>query len=96
MSNLTCTFRTPSVCGCSFPPRGGSGGKLWVGIDLQVIQNFNEGKVAYGTTNEVGGRGRRVIFCVHGNPSAGCCALVDDILQDKTNGSIGDAESELH
>ncbi|XP_041974775.1 zinc transporter 2-like isoform X2 [Aricia agestis] len=35
---------------------------------------FNNGKATYGTESP---RGRRVIFCVHGNPSTGCCAITE-------------------
>ncbi|CAG9581962.1 unnamed protein product [Danaus chrysippus] len=39
------------------------------------MNGFKDAKASYGTENPA--RGRRVIFCVHGNPSTGCCAVIE-------------------
>ncbi|XP_030032602.1 zinc transporter 2 isoform X2 [Manduca sexta] len=63
-----------------------------------TVNGFKDGKGSYGTDSPA--RGRRVIFCVHGNPSTGCCAVIetsadgDDI--DRRNGSISEAERHCH
>ncbi|XP_037866871.1 proton-coupled zinc antiporter SLC30A2 isoform X2 [Bombyx mori] len=59
---------------------------------------YNDGHVSYGTDNQI--RGRRVIFCVHGNPSTGCCAVIETSADgddsEKRNGSISEAERHCH
>ncbi|KAG6441915.1 zinc transporter 2 isoform X5 [Manduca sexta] len=66
--------------------------------DNNPLLHFKDGKGSYGTDSPA--RGRRVIFCVHGNPSTGCCAVIetsadgDDI--DRRNGSISEAERHCH
>ncbi|KAH9641339.1 hypothetical protein HF086_016333, partial [Spodoptera exigua] len=59
---------------------------------------FKEGKVSYGTDSPA--RGRRVIFCVHGNPSTGCCAVIETSADgddgEQRNGSITEVERHCH
>ncbi|CAH2050919.1 unnamed protein product, partial [Iphiclides podalirius] len=57
---------------------------------------YKDGKLSYGT--ESPGRGRRVIFCVHGNPSTGCCAVIESSQDpgDRRNGSITEGEKHCH
>ncbi|KAL0901116.1 hypothetical protein ABMA27_006435 [Loxostege sticticalis] len=61
------------------------------------MNGYKDGKASYGTDSPA--KGRRVIFCVHGNPSTGCCAVIetsadgDDV--DK-NGSITEVERHCH
>lgn len=60
---------------------------------------FKDGKVSYGTESLT--KGRRVIFCVHGNPSTGCCAVIetneDGEITEQRNGSISaDSASHCH
>ncbi|OWR46682.1 proton-coupled zinc antiporter SLC30A2-like isoform X3 [Danaus plexippus] len=43
--------------------------------DTKPLLLFKDAKASYGTDNPA--RGRRVIFCVHGNPSTGCCAVIE-------------------
>ncbi|XP_013175841.1 PREDICTED: zinc transporter 2-like isoform X1 [Papilio xuthus] len=66
----------------------------------QTINNFKDGKASYGTGGTPG-RGRRVIYCVHGNPSTGCCAVIERTEQDHDhadhrNGSISDVDRHCH
>uniref|UniRef100_A0A2A4JWG0 Zinc transporter 2-like n=1 Tax=Heliothis virescens TaxID=7102 RepID=A0A2A4JWG0_HELVI len=60
--------------------------------------NSKEGKVSYGTDSPA--RGRRVIFCVHGNPSTGCCAVIETSADgedgEQRNGSISEVERHCH
>ncbi|XP_063616376.1 proton-coupled zinc antiporter SLC30A2-like isoform X1 [Cydia splendana] len=61
---------------------------------------FKDGKASYGTGTgtDSPARGRRVIFCVHGNPSTGCCAVIEteDGGDPQRNGSIVEVERRLH
>ncbi|CAH1639989.1 unnamed protein product [Spodoptera littoralis] len=63
-----------------------------------VTIDFKEGKVSYGTDSPA--RGRRVIFCVHGNPSTGCCAVIETSADgddgEQRNGSISEVERHCH
>ncbi|XP_049882624.1 zinc transporter 2-like isoform X2 [Pectinophora gossypiella] len=62
-----------------------------------AMNGFKEGKASYGTDSAT--RGRRVIFCVHGNPSSGCCAVIEnspDGDPDRRNGSITEIERHCH
>ncbi|XP_032528955.1 proton-coupled zinc antiporter SLC30A2-like isoform X2 [Danaus plexippus] len=45
------------------------------GRTIIKMAGFKDAKASYGTDNPA--RGRRVIFCVHGNPSTGCCAVIE-------------------
>ncbi|CAG4958360.1 unnamed protein product [Parnassius apollo] len=59
--------------------------------------HFKDGKVSYGTDSPA--RGRRVIFCVHGNPSTGCCAVIESSEPDhgdQPNGSITEVDRHCH
>ncbi|CAG9796294.1 unnamed protein product [Diatraea saccharalis] len=62
------------------------------------LNGFNDGKATYGTESPA--KGRRVIFCVHGNPSTGCCAMIEtttgDDDGDQPNGSITEVERHCH
>ncbi|XP_022821774.1 zinc transporter 2-like isoform X4 [Spodoptera litura] len=62
------------------------------------MNGFKEGKVSYGTDSPA--RGRRVIFCVHGNPSTGCCAVIETSADgddgEQRNGSISEVERHCH
>ncbi|KAM3958611.1 proton-coupled zinc antiporter SLC30A2-like [Aphomia sociella] len=64
-----------------------------------TTNSFKEGKASYGGT-ESPARGRRVIFCVHGNPSTGCCAVIetsaDGTDPGKRNGSLTEIERHCH
>ncbi|XP_050669726.1 zinc transporter 2-like isoform X4 [Leptidea sinapis] len=60
-------------------------------------KSIKEGKASYGTESPA--RGRRVIFCVHGNPSTGCCAVIETSAngdEKRRNGSITDIERHCH
>ncbi|VVC98811.1 unnamed protein product [Leptidea sinapis] len=60
-------------------------------------KSIKEGKASYGTESPA--RGRRVIFCVHGNPSTGCCAVIETSAngdEERRNGSITDIERHCH
>ncbi|KAF9420342.1 hypothetical protein HW555_003403 [Spodoptera exigua] len=65
---------------------------------LELFVSFKEGKVSYGTDSPA--RGRRVIFCVHGNPSTGCCAVIETSADgddgEQRNGSITEVERHCH
>ncbi|KAJ8735896.1 hypothetical protein PYW07_007516 [Mythimna separata] len=62
------------------------------------MNGFKGDKVSYGTDSPA--RGRRVIFCVHGNPSTGCCAVIETSADgengDGHNGSISEVERHCH
>ncbi|CAK1602506.1 unnamed protein product [Parnassius mnemosyne] len=63
----------------------------------QAVNSFKDGKVSYGTDSPA--RGRRVIFCVHGNPSTGCCAVIENGEPDHSdhpNGSITEMDRHCH
>ncbi|XP_068626234.1 proton-coupled zinc antiporter SLC30A2-like [Battus philenor] len=63
----------------------------------QTLNSYKDGKATYGTDSPA--RGRRVIFCVHGNPSTGCCAVIetsDPDHGDQHNGSITEVEKHCH
>ncbi|CAH0592766.1 unnamed protein product [Chrysodeixis includens] len=65
--------------------------------DTHNMNGFKEGKVSYGTDSPA--KGRRVIFCVHGNPSTGCCAVIEtntDGDDERRNGSISEVERHCH
>ncbi|CAH0695548.1 unnamed protein product [Spodoptera exigua] len=66
--------------------------------DSKPLLQFKEGKVSYGTDSPA--RGRRVIFCVHGNPSTGCCAVIETSADgddgEQRNGSITEVERHCH
>ncbi|XP_035447300.1 zinc transporter 2 isoform X4 [Spodoptera frugiperda] len=66
--------------------------------DSKPLLQFKEGKVSYGTDSPA--RGRRVIFCVHGNPSTGCCAVIETNADgddgEQRNGSISEVERHCH
>ncbi|XP_022821773.1 zinc transporter 2-like isoform X3 [Spodoptera litura] len=66
--------------------------------DSKPLLQFKEGKVSYGTDSPA--RGRRVIFCVHGNPSTGCCAVIETSADgddgEQRNGSISEVERHCH
>ncbi|CAH2989093.1 unnamed protein product [Chilo suppressalis] len=66
--------------------------------DKKPLLLFKDGKVSYGTESPA--KGRRVIFCVHGNPSTGCCAVIEtnpgDDDGDQPNGSITEVERHCH
>lgn len=53
---------------------------------------FKDGKVSYGTDSPA--RGRRVIFCVHGNPSTGCCAVIETTADGDDNNRSHDSITE--
>ncbi|CAH2102056.1 unnamed protein product [Euphydryas editha] len=59
---------------------------------------FKDGKATYGTDSPA--RGRRVIFCVHGNPSTGCCAVIETSAdgddEERQNDSISEMERHCH
>lgn len=59
---------------------------------------FHDGKASYGTESPA--RGRRVIFCVHGNPSTGCCAVIETTADGEEreirNGSIAELQRHCH
>ncbi|XP_013188041.1 proton-coupled zinc antiporter SLC30A2 isoform X4 [Amyelois transitella] len=57
---------------------------------------LKDGKASYGTDSPA--RGRRVIFCVHGNPSTGCCAVIETTADDddRRNGSISEVDRHCH
>ncbi|XP_050669724.1 zinc transporter 2-like isoform X2 [Leptidea sinapis] len=62
-----------------------------------TVDGIKEGKASYGTESPA--RGRRVIFCVHGNPSTGCCAVIETSAngdEKRRNGSITDIERHCH
>ncbi|KAJ8736003.1 hypothetical protein PYW08_006659 [Mythimna loreyi] len=63
-----------------------------------IMNGFKGDKVSYGTDSPA--RGRRVIFCVHGNPSTGCCAVIETSADgengDGHNGSISEVERHCH
>ncbi|XP_045497023.1 zinc transporter 2-like isoform X1 [Colias croceus] len=61
-----------------------------------TLNGYKDGKASYGTESPA--RGRRVIFCVHGNPSTGCCAVIETNPDgDETgNGSISEVERHCH
>ncbi|XP_047528073.1 zinc transporter 2-like isoform X1 [Vanessa atalanta] len=63
-----------------------------------TLNGFKEGKATYGTDSPA--RGRRVIFCVHGNPSTGCCAVIETSADgddgEIRNGSISEVERHCH
>ncbi|XP_053610133.1 proton-coupled zinc antiporter SLC30A2-like isoform X2 [Plodia interpunctella] len=61
-----------------------------------TVNCFKDGKASYGTESPA--RGRRVIFCVHGNPSTGCCAVIETTADgdDRRNGSISEVERHCH
>ncbi|CAF4861870.1 unnamed protein product [Pieris macdunnoughi] len=62
-----------------------------------TINGYQGGKVSYGTDSPA--KGRRVIFCVHGNPSTGCCAVIEtnpDGEENGRNGSITEVERHCH
>ncbi|CAB3241220.1 unnamed protein product [Arctia plantaginis] len=67
-------------------------------MDKEPLLLFKDVKANYGTDSP--SRGRRVIFCVHGNPSTGCCAVIETTTDgddgDRRNGSIGEAETHCH
>ncbi|XP_063824998.1 proton-coupled zinc antiporter SLC30A2-like isoform X3 [Ostrinia nubilalis] len=62
------------------------------------MNGFKDGKATYGTDSPA--KGRRVIFCVHGNPSTGCCAVIETSADgddpDRQNGSISEVERHCH
>ncbi|KAL4718536.1 hypothetical protein ACJJTC_007172 [Scirpophaga incertulas] len=61
------------------------------------MNGFKDGKATYGTDSPA--KGRRVIFCVHGNPSTGCCAVIEatgDGDGDGINGTITEVERHCH
>ncbi|XP_045780879.1 zinc transporter 2-like isoform X1 [Maniola jurtina] len=64
-----------------------------------TVNGYKDGKTTYGS-EQTPTRGRRVIFCVHGNPSTGCCAVIettadgDDV--EMRNGSITEAARHCH
>ncbi|XP_050669725.1 zinc transporter 2-like isoform X3 [Leptidea sinapis] len=65
--------------------------------DTKPLLLIKEGKASYGTESPA--RGRRVIFCVHGNPSTGCCAVIETSAngdEKRRNGSITDIERHCH
>ncbi|XP_072938764.1 proton-coupled zinc antiporter SLC30A2-like isoform X3 [Epargyreus clarus] len=65
--------------------------------DTKPLLLFKDGKATYGTESPA--RGRRVIFCVHGNPSTGCCAVIETTADGDDagrNGSISEAERHCH
>ncbi|XP_014364946.2 zinc transporter 2 isoform X1 [Papilio machaon] len=65
----------------------------------QTINNFKDGKASYGTGTGTPTRGRRVIYCVHGNPSTGCCAVIERTEPDHSdhrNGSMSEVERHCH
>ncbi|XP_039754847.1 zinc transporter 2-like isoform X2 [Pararge aegeria] len=63
-----------------------------------TLGGFKDGKATYGS--DTPSRGRRVIFCVHGNPSTGCCAVIETTADgedgDIRNGSISDVARHCH
>ncbi|KOB77598.1 Zinc transporter 2 [Operophtera brumata] len=63
-----------------------------------LVPRFKDGAVSYGTDSPA--RGRRVIFCVHGNPSTGCCAVIETNEAgeeiERRNGSISEVERHCH
>ncbi|XP_050345291.1 zinc transporter 2-like isoform X2 [Nymphalis io] len=63
-----------------------------------TLNGFKEGKATYGTDSPA--RGRRVIFCVHGNPSTGCCAVIETSADgddgEMRNGGISEVERHCH
>ncbi|XP_028161399.1 zinc transporter 2-like isoform X3 [Ostrinia furnacalis] len=62
------------------------------------MNGFKDGKATYGTDSPA--KGRRVLFCVHGNPSTGCCAVIETSADgddpDRQNGSISEVERHCH
>ncbi|XP_047985407.1 zinc transporter 2-like isoform X2 [Leguminivora glycinivorella] len=69
--------------------------------DSKPLIQFKDGKASYGTGTGTGtdspAKGRRVIFCVHGNPSTGCCAVIEtDDAGEQRNGSLVEVERRLH
>ncbi|CAG9136482.1 unnamed protein product [Plutella xylostella] len=65
---------------------------------LKSHSRFHDGKASYGTESPA--RGRRVIFCVHGNPSTGCCAVIETTADGEEreirNGSIAELQRHCH
>ncbi|XP_059056232.1 proton-coupled zinc antiporter SLC30A2-like isoform X1 [Achroia grisella] len=63
-----------------------------------TVNGFKDGKASYGTESPA--RGRRVIFCVHGNPSTGCCAVIETTTDgddpERRNASITEIERHCH
>ncbi|XP_075977431.1 proton-coupled zinc antiporter SLC30A2-like isoform X2 [Anticarsia gemmatalis] len=63
-----------------------------------TLNGFKDSNVTYGTDSPA--RGRRVIFCVHGNPSTGCCAVIESNVDgddgERRNGSITEVERHCH
>ncbi|KAI5645077.1 cation efflux family domain-containing protein [Phthorimaea operculella] len=57
---------------------------------------YKDGKVSYGSDSS--SKGKRVIFCVHGNPSQSCCTTVDgaDSPEGRNGSIISEAESEYY
>ncbi|XP_073957291.1 proton-coupled zinc antiporter SLC30A2-like isoform X2 [Choristoneura fumiferana] len=63
--------------------------------DSKPLILFKDGKASYGTDSPA--KGRRVIFCVHGNPSTGCCAVIENGGDEPArNGSITEVERHCH
>ncbi|XP_023941638.1 zinc transporter 2-like isoform X2 [Bicyclus anynana] len=66
--------------------------------DKKPLLLFKDGKATYGS--DAPARGRRVIFCVHGNPSTGCCQVTETTADaddgDIRNGSISEAARHCH
>ncbi|KAG7310333.1 hypothetical protein JYU34_003105 [Plutella xylostella] len=66
--------------------------------DKKPLILFHDGKASYGTESPA--RGRRVIFCVHGNPSTGCCAVIETTADGEEreirNGSIAELQRHCH
>ncbi|XP_045459879.1 zinc transporter 2-like [Melitaea cinxia] len=58
-----------------------------------TLNGFRDGKATYGTESPA--RGRRVIFCVHGNPSTGCCAVIETSADGDDGGRQSDSMSEV-
>ncbi|KAJ2947988.1 hypothetical protein O0L34_g9780 [Tuta absoluta] len=56
---------------------------------------YKDGKVSYGSDSS---KGKRVIFCVHGNPSQSCCTSVDgaDGPEGRNGSIISEAERHCH
>lgn len=61
-------------------------------IHKHIVTRFKDGKATYGTESPA--RGRRVIFCVHGNPSTGCCAVIETSADGDDGGRQDDSISE--
>lgn len=64
--------------------------------NILLPNRFKDGAVSYGGTDGPA-KGRRVIFCVHGNPSTGCCAVIEtnsdgEITEQRNGISVADAE----